>query len=52
MGFPDTHVIPVSDVQAYKQFGNSVVVPMMQSIAVAMLPDLADLTDAKRSIAS
>ncbi len=29
-------VIPVSDVQAYKQFGNSVVVPMMTAIAKQM----------------
>ena len=27
MGFPDTFRIPVSDTQAYRQFGNSVVVP-------------------------
>lgn len=29
MGFPDNFVIPVSDTQAYKQFGNSVVVPIV-----------------------
>ena len=28
MGFPDTFVIPVSDTQAYRQFGNSVVAPL------------------------
>lgn len=33
MGFPDTFKITVSDVQAYKQFGNSVVVPLMGSVA-------------------
>ena len=27
MGFPESYRIPVSDTQAYKQFGNSVVVP-------------------------
>lgn len=32
-GFPDTFKIPVSDTQAYKQFGNSVVVPLMADIA-------------------
>ncbi len=31
-GFPDKFIIPVSDNQAYKQFGNSVVVPLMQSV--------------------
>ena len=29
MGFPDSFKIPVSDTQAYKQFGNSVVVPII-----------------------
>ena len=33
MGFPDNFKITVSDVQAYKQFGNSVVVPLMSSVA-------------------
>jgi DNA (cytosine-5)-methyltransferase 1 len=32
-GFPDTFKITVSDGQAYKQFGNSVVVPLMASVA-------------------
>lgn len=31
-GFPDSFLIPVSDNQAYKQFGNSIVVPLMQAI--------------------
>ncbi len=31
-GFPDDFVIPVSDTQAYKQFGNSVVVPLVKDI--------------------
>lgn len=33
MGFPDTYVIPVSDMQAYRQFGNSVVVPVVAFLA-------------------
>jgi DNA (cytosine-5)-methyltransferase 1 len=33
MGFPDTFVIPVSDTQAYRQFGNSVVVPAIGYLA-------------------
>jgi DNA (cytosine-5)-methyltransferase 1 len=33
MGFPESFKIPVSDTQAYKQFGNSVVVPVVYSIA-------------------
>lgn len=32
-GFPETFEIPVSDVQAYKQFGNSVSVPVIKAIA-------------------
>jgi DNA (cytosine-5)-methyltransferase 1 len=31
-------VIPVSDTQAYRQFGNSVVVPVMQEVARIMAP--------------
>jgi DNA (cytosine-5)-methyltransferase 1 len=33
MGFPLDFKIPVSDTQAYKQFGNSVVVPVVERIA-------------------
>lgn len=32
-GFPDNYLIPVSDVQAYKQFGNSVAVPVIHALA-------------------
>lgn len=32
-GFPDSFIIPVSDNQAYRQFGNSVVTPLMHSVA-------------------
>jgi DNA (cytosine-5)-methyltransferase 1 len=32
-GFPDDFIIPVSDNQAYRQFGNSVVSPLMHAIA-------------------
>ena len=35
-GFPDEYVIPVSDTQAYKQFGNSVSVPVIKAIAIQM----------------
>lgn len=43
MGFPDTFQIPVSDTQAYKQFGNSVVMPAMQEVARIMTPHILDL---------
>lgn len=32
-GFPDNFIIPVSDNQAYRQFGNSVVMPLMHAVA-------------------
>lgn len=32
-GFPDDFKIPVSDTQAYRQFGNSVVVPLISNVA-------------------
>lgn len=35
-GFPEEYVIPVSDAQAYKQFGNSVCVPVVKAIATQM----------------
>ena len=40
MGFPDSFKIPVSDTRSYKQFGNSVVVPVFESIAMGMRPFL------------
>lgn len=39
-GFPENFVIPVSDTQAYKQFGNSVSVPVIREIAREMLLSL------------
>ncbi|MDR0601932.1 MAG: DNA (cytosine-5-)-methyltransferase [Treponema sp.] len=38
MGYPDDFIIPVSDTRAYKQFGNSVVVPLFHTIAEAIKP--------------
>lgn len=43
MGFPDTFKIPVSDTQAYKQFGNSVVVPVVREAARILVPRVLDL---------
>lgn len=39
-GFPDSFKIPVSDTQAYKQFGNSVVVPLMSEVAKLVINNL------------
>jgi DNA (cytosine-5)-methyltransferase 1 len=43
MGFPESFKIPVSDTQAYKQFGNSVVVPAIEAVARIMKPRIAEL---------
>jgi DNA (cytosine-5)-methyltransferase 1 len=43
MGFPQTFKIPVSDTQAYRQFGNSVVVPVVGAVAKAMRPHVLAL---------
>lgn len=40
MGFPEDFKIPVSDTQAYKQFGNSVVVPVVERVARSVVAAL------------
>ncbi len=40
MGYPDTFEIPVSDTQAYKQFGNSVAVPVVAAVAKELVRNL------------
>ena len=40
MGFPTDFKIPVSDMQAYKQFGNSVVVPVVERLAKSVVTAL------------
>lgn len=40
MGFPDSFRIPVSDTQGYRQFGNSVVMPVMREVARIMSPHI------------
>ena len=49
MGFPDTFKIPVSDMRAYKQFGNSVVVPVMQAVARSLKPLIVDIAPVERT---
>jgi len=39
-GYPDTFIIPVSDNQAYRQFGNSVVVPLMKFVGSNIIKEL------------
>jgi DNA (cytosine-5)-methyltransferase 1 len=45
-GFPESFVIPVSDGQAYKQFGNSVAVPVLTAVAERMIEILDDPSSA------
>ena len=42
-GFPENFVIPVSDSQAYKQFGNSVAVPVVRAIAKVLVHEMKTL---------
>lgn len=46
MGFPEEFKIPVSDNQAYKQFGNAVVPPVVEDIAKEVIKSL----EAKKKI--
>ena len=47
MGYPDDFKIPVSDTQAYRQFGNSVVVPVVERIAKSVIEALQRPLDYK-----
>lgn len=42
-GFPDDFKIPVSDTQAYRQFGNSVVVPLMANVADLIVSEISSM---------
>lgn len=44
-GFPDSFIIPVSDTQAYRQFGNSVVVPLIADAASLLVNKLKQLEE-------
>ena len=50
MGYPDTFKIPVSDMQAYRQFGNSVVVPVVERISEAVIAALRQPTVEKEQL--
>lgn len=52
MGFDrggNRFIIPVSDTQAYKQFGNAVVVPVIEEVARIMKPHIMDLREFEAS---
>ena len=38
MGFPKDFIVPVSRTQMYRQFGNSIVVPVVAAVAKSMKP--------------
>ncbi len=40
MGYPESFIIPVSDTQAYRQFGNSVAVPVVTALAKQLVEAL------------
>ncbi len=48
MGYGDDFRIPVSDTQAYKQFGNSVAVPVFEAVARVMEPHIKSLIEPAR----
>lgn len=48
-GFPDNFIIPVSDTQAYKQFGNSVVVPLIQAVGQNIVRALTIKNEPRKS---
>lgn len=43
MGYPDEFKIVVSDCQAYRQFGNSVVMPLMADVSRLIVTKLKEL---------
>lgn len=45
MGFPADWKIPVSDTQAYRQFGNAVAVPVFSAVAAHMRPHILSLIE-------
>ena len=50
MGFDDSFKIVVSDTQAYKQFGNSVIVPVIKAVAKVMEPYIISKADAETEV--
>jgi DNA (cytosine-5)-methyltransferase 1 len=48
-GFPDEFIIPVSDNQAYRQFGNSVAVPLIQAVGKQLVKSLLAIDEPTKS---
>ena len=51
MGYPDDFRIVCSDTRAYKQFGNSVVVPLIRHVAALMKPCIMKLKEREKNAA-
>ena len=47
-GFPNDFIIPVSDNQAYKQFGNSVTVPLIQAVGKQLVKSLQQINESSK----
>jgi DNA (cytosine-5)-methyltransferase 1 len=58
MGYPESFIIPdepgrkVSDTQAYRQFGNSVAVPVFKEVARIMASHIAASIDLGKRLAA
>ena len=50
MGFSDQFKIVASDMQAYKQFGNSVVIPVIEAVTEAMVPHVLKMINGQPPI--
>ncbi|NMH89774.1 DNA (cytosine-5-)-methyltransferase [Flavivirga algicola] len=48
-GFPDKFIIPVSNNQAYKQFGNSVVTLLIQAVGKNIVKELLKINESNQS---
>ena len=48
-GFPEDFIIPVSDAQAYKQFGNSVAVPVIEELARRVVNEMEKMDKKKKN---
>lgn len=48
-GFSDSFIIPVSDNQAYKQFGNSVVTPLIQAVGKNIIKEILKINEPTKS---
>ena len=51
-GFPDNFIIPVSNNQAYKQFGNSVAMPLIQAVGKNIVKELLKVNEHIRKVDS